>query len=393
MDSSEKSYWWKLPVDIQAYILRRLEGKTLLSLKLVSWDWYDVISYLCITTFAPPSPESAFCGFIYKRQGEGTRPISTGRLRYAELIRKATFRVSYKGITDRLRQFQQSEEIQDCCNGILLVVSHDNDGGVSYSVFNPTTGERIQVPRPLPHDYHTHNDRTQCCFASLAFDPAKSLNYKIIYTLGGNITNPLKVEMFSSETGKWSRYVVDIDSKLDGVEWVHRSAYLDGRLYRLLNTNYLLCIKEGKSSEPLRVLAIGLPNGGSDNMYIDGDNCHGSIGISMRRLHYSTRCRNGSTLLVYMLKDDGGWLLKYTIPIDDLLADQSYVFFSALKRTVNKYRNEAWFNFYDFHPNRDCFFLITPQHMLYYSPKEKFCLFTLPNYTPKFFPKGFLCKS
>ncbi|GAA0141109.1 hypothetical protein LIER_02328 [Lithospermum erythrorhizon] len=72
----------------------------------------------------------------------------------------------------------------------------------------------------------------------------------MVCTPGWNLTNPLEVETFSSETGKWSRYVVNIDSKIDGVEWIHRSAYLDGRLYRLLKTDHLVCIDQGLKCLP-----------------------------------------------------------------------------------------------------------------------------------------------
>ncbi|KAG9154868.1 hypothetical protein Leryth_027161 [Lithospermum erythrorhizon] len=68
MDPSENSCWWKLPEDIQADILRRVAGKDLISLKLVSWEWYGVISYICMPRLAPPSPDAAFCGFIYRQR-------------------------------------------------------------------------------------------------------------------------------------------------------------------------------------------------------------------------------------------------------------------------------------------------------------------------------------
>ncbi|KAG9157110.1 hypothetical protein Leryth_027103, partial [Lithospermum erythrorhizon] len=193
----------------------------------------------------------------------------------------------------------------------------------------------------------------------------------IICTPGWTLTNPLHVETFSSETGKWSRYVVNIDSKIDGVEWIRRSAYLDGRLYRLLKTDYLVCIHEGKSSQLLSVQAIRLPYSVGDNIYVDGTNGHGSIGISRGCLHYSTRDRSGSTLLIYVLKDDVGWFLKHNIPIVDMLSSRSFLCYEGPRRTMINYSKEAWFNFYGFHPNCDYLFLITPYAMLYYSPEEK----------------------
>ncbi|KAL6569325.1 hypothetical protein OROMI_013839 [Orobanche minor] len=114
-----------------------------------------------------------------------------------------------------------------------------------------------------------------------------------------------------------------------------------------------------------------LPSFCGDNIYTDDNNCFGSIGISRRRLHYSTRDRTGSTLLVYMLKDDYSWLLRHTILIADLLAKPSSYFFAGLKRIVNRYRKEAWFDFYDFHPNCDNLYLITPHGILFYRPNEK----------------------
>ncbi|KAL6569326.1 hypothetical protein OROMI_013840 [Orobanche minor] len=202
MDPSENSCWWKVPPDIQAHILNRLPGDSLIRLKLVSWGWYNVISYVCILRLVPPSPEAAFCGFIIRdRLIKGVGPPS--RLRFAPLLSVTNFEVPYRTIKERLCQDYDPEDVQDCCNGVLLVVHHDNDGGVHYSVNNPSTGESIRVPPP-PQGYHSHHNRTsQCRFTSLAFEPTKSFHYKIICTPGGNITNPLKVETFSSEIGRW----------------------------------------------------------------------------------------------------------------------------------------------------------------------------------------------
>ncbi|KAG9139479.1 hypothetical protein Leryth_027562 [Lithospermum erythrorhizon] len=106
-------------------------------------------------------------------------------------------------------------------------------------------------------------------------------------------------------------------------------------------------------------------------IYVDGTNGHGSIGISRGCLHYSTRDRSGSTLLIYVLKDDVGWFLKHNIPIVDMLSSRSFLSYEGPRRTMINYSKEAWFNFYGFHPNCDYLFLITPYAMLYYSPEEK----------------------
>ncbi|CAL5406115.1 unnamed protein product [Camellia sinensis] len=109
----------------------------------------------------------------------------------------------------KLLPFQPTgRDVLDCCNGLLLIL-HRSSVPSQYYVCNPAT--------------------KQFRFASSAST--------------ATVTHPPELNVFSSVTGKWVNQPVPLqpEPELYGFKWLCKSVYLDGLLYMLSYTKYLLC--------------------------------------------------------------------------------------------------------------------------------------------------------
>ncbi|KAF9670624.1 hypothetical protein SADUNF_Sadunf13G0088200 [Salix dunnii] len=98
----------------------------------------------------------------------------------------------------------------DCCNGLLLFVRREKREDLLhyYFVCNTTTKHCVAIPNPGP--------RTLPFSAAVAYDPAKSPHYKVVRFIYTNERTycPVKLDIFSSDTGKWVRRRVMLSTEL-----------------------------------------------------------------------------------------------------------------------------------------------------------------------------------
>ncbi|XP_059663048.1 F-box protein At5g07610-like [Cornus florida] len=189
-------------------ILQRLPAKSLIRLKSVSKTWLSLIS------------SRRFSLLLWQQQNRRRRhPKISGLFcscgYVGEIDYIPTMDSENKKSLTQFPDFSSGEsgewhtKIIDSCSGLLLIccLCLAKPGYDSYHVYNPTTKQFSTLPRPFPQSCLTRS-------LNLAFDPLKSLHYKVVLLQSQN-----KVEtslyIYSSETNAWSSPFADPFSELD----------------------------------------------------------------------------------------------------------------------------------------------------------------------------------
>ncbi|KAL6510631.1 hypothetical protein OROHE_021248 [Orobanche hederae] len=237
--------------------------------------------------------------------------------------------------------------IIDCCNGLLLLAADSQ----SYFVANPVTRQQIAIP---VSNNHTH-EHPESINASLVFDPSVSLHFKVLrYTrsaMNATPSNPLSLEVFSSDTGEWSSLILPLEPhNIYGFKWIKKSVYFNGSLYYMSMAMYFLPDKDK--------IEIG-----------QNEDLHGCIGYSSGCFYYSNRDTKGA-IFVWMLIGKGknsGWVLKHSIRID-----RDIVPTGLIVRMVNRCKKLGSFRPRAFHPNDDVIIMACPRVLVFYHLKTKY---------------------
>ncbi|KAI5567579.1 hypothetical protein BDE02_13G100200 [Populus trichocarpa] len=339
-------------------ILCRLPIKVMMRLKVVSKAWHRLISNVCAPLFsaaaaAHPSGFLFLCSFQI-----------IGGLGYFAAY------ASYPDVHDCVGQTDgfvdsyacmlpfmlSSYHYFDCCNGLLLFVRREQREDLPhyYFVCNTTTRQCVAIPNPRP--------RTAPFAAAIAYDPAKSPHYKVVrfIYLEEKTSCPVKLDIFSSDTGKWVRRGVMLSTELplaaadaDKYGCIRRSIYLDGMIYKLsFVVNYLIRFDLNAPSD----VAIELPHKNAADR-------HGFIGMSRGSLYYSNQDESGLMISIWLLEDrckrDPFWKLTHRISVDSLTSKYPDV------------RNSGFhFHTYAIHPASDIIFLGNPTMVLSYDLKS-----------------------
>jgi F-box interacting protein len=348
----------QLPDDMIVEILCRLPVKVVMRLKVVSKAWHRLISNVCAPLFsaaaaAHPSGFLFLCSFQI-----------IGGLGYFAAY------ASYPDVHDCVGQTDgfvdsyacmlpfmlSSDHYFDCCNGLLLFVRREQREALPhyYFVCNTTTRQCVAIPNPRP--------RTAPFAAAIAYDPAKSPHYKVVrfIYLEEKTSCPVKLDIFSSDTGKWVRRGVMLSTELplaaadaDKYGCIRRSIYMDGMIYKLsFVVNYLIRFDLNAPSD----VAIELP-------HKNAAACHGFIGMSRGSLYYSNHDESGLMISIWLLEDrckrDPFWKLTHRISVDSLTSKYPDV------------RNSGFhFHTYAIHPASDIIFLGKPNMVLSYDLKS-----------------------
>ena len=218
-----------LPENLLVDIFCRLEDKTLIRLKCICKSWNKLINDTCVPKISAFAP---LHGFLYTARtinSEEFIEFVPGSCPPAPTTNSLGFVESLFALLP-LQPF--SEDLLDCCNGLLLFKS---DAFEEYYVCNPMTRQCVAIPRNIRRQKPT--------YAALAFNPSESTHYKVccFEHSGQGRTRHLSLEIFSSETGDWTYYEMPHKLYKRGDIWVKRCVYLDGKLYRLTFSKILLC--------------------------------------------------------------------------------------------------------------------------------------------------------
>ncbi|XP_038718416.1 F-box protein At5g07610-like isoform X2 [Tripterygium wilfordii] len=321
---------FELPDDVLVEILCRLPERSLIRLKCVSNSWHNLINNVCIPKLSATAP---VCGFVvHSSMVEGRY---TNELVYATLtsppdavaIAEAEeFVQSYEAL---LPFIPAPRDFLDCCNGLLLFLRgcdcwESRAPGctvyLQYYVCNPATKQCVEIP-----GFVGEYSKSYTC---LAFNPSKSPHYKVVRMVyirckhGDCYCEVLKLNIFSSDTGKWitlempakasvrirvsNKYNHENEKYYHGYgirkySWITRVIYLDGVLYKLSTEKLLLCFDLNE----MNVREIELPERGTSDM--------GIIGASRGRLYYASH--DGTKVLIWLLEDHSlklgsPWIMK-----------------------------------------------------------------------------------
>ena len=337
----------KLCPDVLVQILCRLPEKDLIQYKCVSKDWYLLISETCVPIV---SANTSLCGLYFHTLAlsddmsrVGSYSNSNAKIRfYAELSksgdRQVLEYVSLESGGDDIGEVEidkHAKNLLDSCNGLLLFRKPSTR---QYNVFNPTTKESVTIPY----------SRDSYCDTALAFDPCKSIHFKVICIPYFHLDAPKWLDMFSSETEKWVRHTLHFDPvHIDGSNIIKDFVYLDGMLYWVLFSKNLFCIDLNIFSAH----AIDLPK-------IKRATLSSSIGVMMGHLCFAQS--EYSDFSIWLLEDHNqadGWILKYSISYDCLL-------FSLMVSPFQLHDDPFCLQPYAIHPKSDVIFLGTARSII-----------------------------
>lgn len=356
-------YWSILPEELKVAILCRLKCKQLIRLKCVSKSWHLLVSSRCAHIITSPR----FCGIImtqYKLNWHGACIHACDSF-YESLMSSAPFlNLNVADLLKKLVPFEpQPEELQDCCNGVLLI-AHLAKCPRQYYVCNPTTHQRIEVPVNAEHCVRAYN-------ASLVFDPRdkNSPNSFMVVVPRKYLRQSLKLDVFSSRLGNWSSCIVPLDSVVNGCKLIERCVYLKGTLFMLSADKYLVSIfltgTQGKSSNSVgRTLSAA-----SRAIELPGKNefkCCGSFGTSKGKLVYSNS--NSSSIMIWGLDNGDQWVLQHRITVKELVAQPVVQFIRSYSSLGGLLKVCA------FDPYSDEIFVAADgriHHVLKYNPRTK----------------------
>ncbi|XP_026458283.1 F-box protein At5g07610-like [Papaver somniferum] len=312
-DNSGDGFWQDLSMlsssviasncDILEQILIFLPVKTLLKLKLVSQQWFRLISdpifiqnhFLPNYPSVPPiflqklsfvvNPEFEFIFLDKNLSGSSTVPFQT-----------LTFVNDPAGI-----------KIEQSCNGLLICSSFRMNGiGRTYYVYNPSTRRSKSISgssQVVGDEFHS------ICNVSLAFNPLKSPHYEVV-RIWGSDSNKYQTEIYSSKTGSWRAPGVIFCAPNDafgrsGVYWngcLHWISLRESSLYYDIN------------QEMFKTLPMPpIPNG-RDRRRIE------YFGEYKGHMHLIEMYGPFSTSfdILHMETDYSGWNVKYRVNLEGL---------------------------------------------------------------------------
>jgi F-box interacting protein len=201
-----------------------------------------------------------------------------------------------------------NEEINivDCCNGLLLCQYTSPQHDYEYIVCNPTTEKWTKLPKTEAMDYVNT--------ITLGFDPAVSSHFRvfllaqdIILDQDPNMYHGAGVEIYSSETGRWTYRQSewgDLPKLLPCIR--KKSVFLNGVMHFPVIGSLLLAVDmEGKTwrkiPTPNQTLSsfLGLCQGRLYSVHIDHNN-------------------DDTQLSVWVLEDYSGeqWTLKHYVTLE-----------------------------------------------------------------------------
>ncbi|XWS47700.1 hypothetical protein CRYUN_Cryun13aG0006600 [Craigia yunnanensis] len=196
--------------------------------------------------------------------------------------------------------------ILQSCNGLLLCRSNSRIGEYNrnYYIYNPTTNKYTTIPKP-------GNRIPNTIFGViLAFDPSKSLHYKVVFVRSSKTSHLYQLEIYSSETRHWS-----FSNEIPEVNY-SQGVYCGGSIHWMKNPRALLCFDVDQE----RFQEIPMPeipghwNQKAKCRYFGGFG--GSLHLILTNGRHSTRQFD-----VYeMEKDFSRWFIKYQVDLNALIS-------------------------------------------------------------------------
>uniref|UniRef100_A0A453T0D4 F-box domain-containing protein n=5 Tax=Triticinae TaxID=1648030 RepID=A0A453T0D4_AEGTS len=287
----------RLTDDLLVEILSRVPVKSLCRFKCVSNHWLSLIHHPDHRKKLPQT----LAGFFYTTDDFERIPISAYHLANFSGRSCPPIDTSFSFLRNHRRV-----DLLDCCAGLLLCSCYTGEGD-RYIVCNPAREEWVMLPE-------TSNAGTRGT-VSLGFDLAVSSHFHVFVLLAfmdhdGNLGRGLtRVDIFSSETGRWVRKEKRWNENLYFLGPRHQSTvFLNGYMhfyaYSITSSHCVVVVDmEGETWTTFR---------------IPGHLRHGFLQLSQGCLHYSSFQEDEDEvvrLVVYVLEDydNKEWMLKHII--------------------------------------------------------------------------------
>ncbi|CAN4116497.1 unnamed protein product [Withania somnifera] len=296
--------------DLLIKVFLRLPGKSLVRCKCVSKKWH------CIIT----SPEFTLLRVLYFNPARGLFLHSS-----SFLINPFHEFVSFSLENPIQPPFHKLTFVDDpfgirilqSCNGLLLCCSfrvHDQLNENFY-VYNPTTQQFVTLPRLGG----SRQISRAVIGMKLAFDPWKSLNYKVVCIRMSDEIFPddqhYEIEIYSSETKKWRISGPPFPAHYD-IGFRYTGVYWNDAIYWICGDNSLRFNVEQEKLENFPMPCIGRSWDDEEEIRVAyyGESCgylHLVQVYSRQKLTFYN---------IYEMKSNGTeWFLKYQVNVEDVV--------------------------------------------------------------------------
>ncbi|XP_021282905.1 F-box protein At5g07610-like [Herrania umbratica] len=291
--------------DLLTEILLRLPAKPLLKFKSVSKEWFSLIS------------SSQFCLFHNRRYRDNasltaavllfdcgtthTPPTGFHIVPSKNQCSKVPF-FEYLGDSDF--------RIMQSCNGLLLCRCCDKFQYLNYFIFNPSTNKIriVSFPQAEVEGF--------VYAVNLAFDPLKSVHYKIISIRRLVWVAPrFQIDIYSSKTDSWSVKVLNF-TKPDDV-WLNCGVFCNGAIHWEgggRSSLYLdvenMCLKAMPT--PARMLDAPEGSYSESNRFLGESRGHLHLAVN-----YMPLCLQFN--IFEMAADYSDWFLKYRMNLETVV--------------------------------------------------------------------------
>ncbi|XP_062015633.1 F-box protein At5g07610-like isoform X1 [Rosa rugosa] len=293
--------------DLLKQLLLRLPAKSLIRFKCVSKLWLSLISspkFCDSHTLRNPILKFPSAFFLSRTATTDPQFISLLPSTNPNPSKPLNFIPDPQGL-----------QILQSCNGLLLCCSSTDKFTISrqfkFYVVNPTTSRFSEIALPPPSP--TKPEPARLLSVALAFDPSKSLHYKLVCVSGsGTIPSlhlEIEIEIYSSHTRTWRAgesthmWFPSIGKFLPGV-------YCNGRIHWLSTFCWLVYYDIDEEHYGV-VDELGAPGFSVEKECM----CFGESG---GRLHLIEMYGSGLNKLrvLEMGKDYSGWFVKYRVDLN-----------------------------------------------------------------------------
>ncbi|KAK9666225.1 hypothetical protein RND81_14G169900 [Saponaria officinalis] len=353
--------------DVFINILCRLPMGDVLRCKCVSKEWHQFVSYVYIVWLSAKAPISG----IYFRVAKGkevpfvatfSRQDAKDQQNHVVAYNQSVHYVASAPLKPDLVPYwyhcfdkpsspemslasllpfdHRGPDFLDSCNGLLLFVERPRP---QYFVCNPAI--RQCVPVPLPPS----SVQLTSLYASLAFDPSESTEYRLV--ISSLTTQPQCLHVFYSQTGEWKTNELQLEplTSSKSFKLVRHSVYMKNKVYRLSMFCKILCFD--LESMKARVLNCPSQKSPSCPRAVKAEPPPGCIGVSNGVLMYVID--EDEYVCIWLLRksnESSEWILKNRIC--------SLYLWKSVKKTCFLGRM-VWLRYCGFHPTSDILFLGT----------------------------------
>ncbi|KAK1362971.1 F-box domain-containing protein [Heracleum sosnowskyi] len=292
--------------DLLTLILLRVPLKKLMSLKCVSRQWQSLISTPHFTSLRCLLPLRA-SGLFIQRAPISDFPRAGLNEVYFVPLDDQTTSSPFRTLTFAHEGFDpRSIRVLESCNGLLLCSI-----GLNCYVYNPSNNHLAILPK--------HPPGTDVCYIGLAFEPSKSLHYKVITFVITSSQSQSYIGDFHIYSSETRTLKVSVQSFAPAL-----GMYFGGGVYWHGSVHWLTDLDDMK--------LVNWPV--SDCLYFNVDECrlekfprppisvksasrsHSYFGESEDHLHFIEVCPYATSLSVHEMKSDySEWFVKYLIDL------------------------------------------------------------------------------